>query len=276
MGSEIIFERVAGAFREAQFQAARLLWAAPFAKLLRATSVGARMSIGVTTFKDRFTKYFRPLLEDLCFLFPRTPVIVCANGHVDVAEHEKYLIEIAEFCKRFPQVTLVPYHEPRGLAEIWNEICRRSVPNKVLILNDDLVLTPFFGRWFERAGVWDERIVLINGVFSHYLVDTSLVQELGGFDEKFVEIGGEDDDFTFRLAEQGISLPSVYCNHVRNASEPLARNSFGFDMTGTSRYSDKNAQVLREKWTMLDQPAPGSVYVPRHRKYVRRNSLTFD
>jgi len=166
------------------------------------------LTIGVTTFLNRYEIFFKPLVRKLGFLFPECRLIVAANGSVLREEQQKYLQELREFCVAYGNIELIAYENPRGLSHLWNRIMDAAGSEKVMILNDDLRLKTGFGRFMKNSGIMNEEITTINASWSHFLISRNIFNLTGEFDEELKEFGGEDDDYLARLALLGIR-PSV-------------------------------------------------------------------
>jgi len=226
-------------------------------------AINSDYSIGVTTFLDRYNIYFKGLVKKLVFLFPDKEIIVAVNGHVKKAEQIKYLEEITDYTKNFNNVYLIKYKEPQGLSKLWNDIIKKSDSNKILMLNDDLKISPSFRSEFESSNVIQERIAVINKTWGHYLISKSIIEQVGWFDENLLEIGGEDDDYCARLAMENIPIKHFNIKSITNFSKPLKVNSYGKDMTGKDRYSAYNANyLLNVKWITSNEPFEGAIHVP--------------
>lgn len=220
-------------------------------------------SIGVTTFLNRYDNYFKSLLTKLVYLFPDKEIIVAVNGHVKKAEQIKYLEKITNYTKKFNNVFLIKYVEPQGLSKLWNEIIKKSDSKKVLMLNDDLKLSPSFRSAFESSNIIKERVAVINRTWGHFLISKEIIDKVGWFDENLLEIGGEDDDYSARLAIENIPIKHFNIKSIANFSKPLKENSYGRDMTGKHRYSAYNTDyLLNKKWITSNEPFDGAVYVP--------------
>lgn len=249
----------------------RLIYAAwPAFRILppKAMPSNLRFSIGIATFKDRFDDLFAPLLRRVAHQFADTQVIVFANGHVDQDRQAEYLPRIEALCRGFSNVELHTSMQPRSLSSIWNFMIRNSRADRMLVLNDDLRITPHFRKSLVRAGFFETEVSTINNIWSHFLISRSVIERIGWFDEELLELGGEDDDYTFRLALAGVPLETRHCLHVWNESRPSRRNSYGHDMTGEYRYSKYNEERFAAKWIVARDAFPGSTYVARNQVHV--------
>ena len=224
-----------------------------------------KITIGITTFMDRFETCLKPLLSKTSILFPDCQIIVIANGHVKNDEQIKYLSEIEQYCKGYNNVTLIAFTEPRGLSYLWNTIIRQSKFSKLLILNDDIKIRLRFRNFILEEEIIDKQIATINYSWSHFFITKPIVEKIGWFDERLHEIGGEDDDYAARLALAGINVSNFNSGTItgklkRNA---LKINSYGRDMSKQQGgYSTLNSKYLKSKWIMSNEYFQGATYVP--------------
>jgi len=231
------------------------------------------LTIGITTFMDRFENCLKPLVKKISFIFPECEIIVIANGHVLKEEQKKYLEKIEKFCGRFDNVKLISFSDPRGLSSIWNLLINQSQTERILLLNDDLRIKVDFREFISSCGILQSPVATINSSWSHFVISRSIVEKVGYFDENLKEIGGEDDDYSARLAIAGIeknnfSSGSVISRNRRNLRK-LKLNSFGKNMAEQKGgYSTVNSEYIESKWIISDTYFDGSVLVPdRRHKY---------
>jgi len=224
-------------------------------------------TIGITTFMNRFENCLKPLLKKISVLFPKCQIIVIANGHVKHNEQIKYLNKINKFCDRFANVKLISYHEPKGLSHLWNQIIKNSKYDKILILNDDLKIKMKFTQFVEYKGILKQNIATINSSWSNFFITTEIVDKIGWFDEGLLEIGGEDDDYSARLALKNIPIYNfktfTIAGKLKLKNKRLLVNSYGKDMNEECYgYSSYNNHYLDEKWLMSNELFDGAVEVP--------------
>ena len=224
-------------------------------------------SIGITTFMDRFETCLKPLLAKASILFADCQIIVVANGHVKKHEQAEYISEIEKYCSKFNNVQLVTFREPTGLSFLWNTVIKNSDSSSVLILNDDIRIKERVRSFISGSGICTLPVATINRSWSHFLISKSVVDEIGWFDENFLEIGGEDDDYLARLAMNGIKPGDFKTDTITRAGKKNRRNpvmnSYGRDMSKEDGgYSSLNAKYLAEKWDTADEYFDGAVEVP--------------
>jgi hypothetical protein len=225
------------------------------------------LSIGIATFMNRYDDCLVPLIYKLTKLFPDCEIIIVANGHILRREQEVYLKKISLFCSNFENVKLFMHNNPRGLSEIWNQIIRVSSNEDVLILNDDVDLKIEFNKSILEVLTRHKEITLLNNSWSHFLINKSLMKTVGGFDEGLKEIGGEDDDYTARLAINNILIDGFDLNTIKNKlrlkQKMLKINCYGKNMHEEHNgYSSFNNKYLNEKWIVSNTDFPGAVEIP--------------
>lgn len=226
---------------------------------------GTKFSIGITTFKERYRLFFKKLLKKMTYLFPDSEIIIAVNGNYDPEKQAPYLDKIKKYCRRFPNVKTVTYLEPQGLSKLWNQIIINSGSDKIFIFNDDIKVSPFFRKDLMESGITGEKVATIKNSWSYFLISKEIIATIGWFDERLLEISGEDDDYLARLALKGISAPGFKIDSIQNYSHKLKINSFGKDMTGSQPYSDYNSEFLQKKWHKRGTPLDG--YVLSRGKY---------
>jgi hypothetical protein len=218
-------------------------------------------SIGVTTFIDRFGRNFKKQLSRLNYLFPLNQILVAVNGHYDQQQQVEYLDQVKKFCGQYGNVEIFTYDQPQGLSRLWNQLILRSRNERIIILNDDLLISYFFRKNLEGSGVLQESVALLNNSWAHFLISRQVIKLNGWFDERFVEIGGEDDDFHVRLAINGLELPRYNVPGIRNLGLIPKINSYGQADSARERYSKKNTDFLYRKWTIAGRPFDQSHYI---------------
>ena len=243
---------------------------APFYRAMLSGSRPLGITIGITTYKDRFEGCLKPLLPKVCALFPKDQVIVIANGHYLKGEQSDYISRFNEFCGRFGNVVSEAYTEPRGLSSLWNRIIEKADHPAVLILNDDIMIRPGFRRVVRGMLAGSDPVVTVNSSWSHFLITSEAVAKVGLFDEGFREIGGEDDDYLARMAIAGVIAGNVVSGCISGRSKRRMKvsglNSYGRDMSKEAGgYSTLNSEYLLGKWETSGTYSEGAAEVPGRR-----------
>jgi hypothetical protein len=221
-------------------------------------------SIGVTTFLERYEILFKDLIKRLNFSFPGTEIIVAVNGHYNQEKQKEYLLQIEQYCKNFSSVKLIIYEKPQGLSKLWNRILISSTNNKIFLLNDDILFYPSIHKKIDSSGILKENISLINQSFSHFFINKSIIKEVGWFDERLLEIGGEDDDYHVRLTINNIELKNYLFKGLSNFKPKLKVNSYGNMVNAQiGGYSNSNTAFLLKKWDVRNKKFEGATFIYR-------------
>lgn len=226
----------------------------------------ATCSIGVVTYLGRFEISFRPLLRRLALLFPDYEINVFINGHYDIAKQVHYLMEVTRFLQQFGNVRYLTNVEHQSLARGWNWLILMSTCDNILVLNDDVIFTYEFRYNLEKLKEVPD-IFLINDSWSHFVINKKVVRKVSWFDERFVGLGCEDHDYTFRLAMKGIIADTLTVPGIWNQSSPQVDPGWAkmsaVDLE-VGRHTEVNRNFLKKKWYWSDYedvPEQGSVNV---------------
>lgn len=180
------------------------------------------ISIGITTFENRFDRYFVPLLSKLKDYVPENEVIVAINGEHNQEFNEDYRKLILEFLSRQKKVYPIIFPRFRGLSKLWNSIIINTTHDYILLINDDIMITDpdFMDSICSAIKKNKGRSFLINKSWSHFLINRAEIDELGYFDERLLGIGEEDGDMTWRyLSHFGRDISSFKIKGFVNYAE---------------------------------------------------------
>ena len=229
-----------------------------------------RYSIGIVTYIRRYEKFFKPLVDTLSRLFPDTEIVIAINGYYDQAEQEEYLRKITSFLEPHPNINPLVYREAQSLAKLWNQLIINSTCQKVLILNDDILVLPSFRKQLESCGILATNIGLLKKTWSHFLISKQIVSQIGWFDERFPGVGNEDEDYEARLALRQVPLPSFPLPALRNVVVKTKDFSYGKEMAVVNqKYTSENKRFFNSKWELVDEPKDGFVHVRILQKAAR-------
>ena len=221
-------------------------------------------SIGITTFMNRYDSCFKPLLQRICYLFPETEIIVSANGHYKSAEQLEYLERIEKYCSKYRNVRLVKYERPQGLSKLWNQLIILARNEKIVLLNDDLVISRFFHLDMQKANIYKAEVCTINRSWSNFLISKAIIGTVGWFDERMYEFGGEDDDYQVRLIMNNIELDNSFLTSIKAANTLKQEyNSYGKKTSDqVMGYSNVNTDfLLNKKWIASNDFFEGAIFV---------------
>ena len=247
-----------------------------------------KISIGITTFENRFERYFIPLVTRVKEYAPESEVIVAVNGEHKKAFDENYRRSVLEFIARHEKVYPVVFPQFRGLSKLWNSIIINASSDFILMLNDDIMIndSSFLKDVFSAVRKNKGRSFLINRSWSHFLVSRSEIDELGYFDERLLGIGEEDGDMTWRyLSHFGREINSFKIKCFINYAEETVSTYKppNIQCHSGSKYSLFNKEFMfKEKYRpdpagmkgMFDEPVtvrdPGKEQYPNEKFYRNR------
>jgi len=203
------------------------------------------MTVGITTFKHRFKKYFIPLIHTLKLgKNHELEVVVAINGEHKEKFDDGYRTDILEAIAYIPNTFPIIYPKFRGLTKLWNSILLTATEDYVLLLNDDVtVYSDNFLQHVEAKISHYKTSFKINGSWSHVVLKVSEVRDLGYFDERLLGIG-EEEEFAWRYEKfykksfLNLTIPGII-NHVDMTHPPTNITA------GTSgKYSKFNRDIL--------------------------------
>ncbi len=243
------------------------------------------ISIGITTFENRFEKYFLPLISKLREFNEDTEIIVAVNGEHNRTFGEDYRKQMLKSLSCRKNVYPVFFPRFRGLSKLWNTIIIHSTADHILLLNDDVMITaPGFmdkiNKYLNRNG---GRSFLINKSWSHCVISREEIDIMGYFDERLLGIGEEDGDMTWRYINRFKRPIANYAiSEFINYSEDTVDNykPINIKCHSNSKYSLFNRKFMFDRKYkpdingikgMFDQPQdlidPGNTQYPNEKFY---------
>lgn len=219
-------------------------------------------SIGVVTYVDRYEMFFKPLIKKLTKSFPNVEINVCINGFHDRNLQQNYLNEVSKFLSQFQNIKIIKFIEPQGLSKLWNLLIKNSEATKVLILNDDLIIRKSFSNNLYKSDILFQDFSLINRSWSHFLISKKIFDHIGDFDENFLGVGNEDEDYETRLIFSGYVIHNKKLKGIRNVSYPTRNFSYSKNMEiSNKKYSSVNSIYFDKKWQKSLTPKEGFKFV---------------
>lgn len=174
----------------------------------------SNITIGITTFKHRFERYFKPLIRQIRSQ-SEVEIIVYVNAQYGQEFDEEYRSEMLRFISEHKNIFPVFAPHFKGLSKMWNTIIVNSSNSDIMILNDDVSVNPGFIQEIERLTAQAKTSFRINGSFSHFVVSREEVFRVGFFDERLIGLGEEDGDWCFRFERHYQKhLPSYMTNGI--------------------------------------------------------------
>ena len=156
-------------------------------------------SVLITTYDKRFQKYLVPLIHKIRECFDGE-IILTVNGNYAQEFNEEYRKNLMQFLATVDKVYPIIFTEFRSLGKMWNYGIINSSCENVLVLNDDLIIEDnvFFDDVNNAIEQANGNSFKINNSWSHLIITKKDLQDIGYFDERFLSIGWEDDDFENR------------------------------------------------------------------------------
>ena len=144
---------------------------------------------------------------------PQGRIIIASNASCDEAD--------AAIKSALPGASLIPVLPERGLTYCWNiglrlpfEAKWEPLPEWLVIANDDVVFDSDWLCEFESGFIACPNALHIgmaypSNRYSCFAVHRDLVRKIGWFDERFVGIFYEDEDWHLRLSEYAKCAPGT-------------------------------------------------------------------
>ena len=154
---------------------------------------------------------------------------------------------------QLPRLRIIPSDSNLGVAGSWNWFLN-NLSGLLLISNDDLEVYPDTLQKFLQAQQSNMdpntlTFTIRRAPMSFFLVDTSIKDKVGLFDEKFYPAYFEDNDYEYRFKLGGYSSHIVECEqpfHVMSATLK-EQHAHGKNRQHNINF-DKNRQYYISKW----------------------------
>lgn len=174
-------------------------------------------SVAITTFNRRFD-LFKSLLKKIKEQREDLEVIVFINGLTNLPFDEDYRKNILEFISQYKNTFPVVFPEFRSLTRLWNNACRMTSNDYVLIIADDVdVEDTFFDDFDNSYEQLNGHCTYINGHFGGLFLNKHIVEELNWFDERYLGIGHEDGTFLRAYQRKfGHPMPILHVSSIKN------------------------------------------------------------
>lgn len=206
-------------------------------------------SIGIVTYVGRYKKYFIEGIKNLSKIFNDKEIICIINGHYDKNLQIEYLRSITSYLKQFPNVKYITNENNQSLSKCWNwTILMKNTPG-ILILNDDIKITPLFRHEFEKKIINNKIFFTINNSWSHFYITNDIIKKVGWFDERFIGVGSEDGDYMIRMAELNIPITNVACKGILNYVDKQKNAGWAnVSEIAYKKYTSANIEFMKKKW----------------------------
>jgi len=211
-------------------------------------------SIGVVTYVARFEEFFQPLIRQLAEAFLDKEIVCIINGHPDKALQIGYLKHVTAFMANYPNVRYLTYEANQPLSKCFNWLLLMSFAPRMLILNDDISLNLLFRKDLETALYEhsEDELLVINGSWSHMVINKQLIKKVGWFEERLLATGQEDADYRIRMENLGLKVSHANCKGIINYVAPQKnagwQNISSVSKT-TGKYSSLNEEFFEKKFS---------------------------
>ena len=213
-------------------------------------------SIGITTYSYRYEKFLINLISEIR-KNKDNEIILAINGNYNENFDEVYKKNVLELSSKYNDIFPFVYPNFRSLAKMWNNIVINSTNEYVLLLNDDISITdPIFWKLVEENIEKHQTSFGINSSFCAFIIKKSELYEMGWFDERFLGIGWEDNNFYDRYQKQfnraylyltnisGINIHVDIENRIINQRKSIS---------GYEKYSEFNRKIYEQKLESIQQ-----------------------
>ena len=203
--------------------------------------------IGITTFSLRFD-FVKNLITKIRELGVENNIYLCINGEKNSDFKDSYRKDILKLCEDNSNVYPIFFVEMRGLSKLWNSLIIHSTKDDVLILNDDIILESDHLFRSVSEHIQSKQyfgLSKINNTFSYFVINKSLINDLGYFDERLLGFGEEDGDITYRLIKQkGVDVYNLYAQGIQNIVSDIRHEHV---KKGIGKYSFFNRDFIFNK-----------------------------
>lgn len=222
------------------------------------------LSIGITTYKYRFEKYLKPLMNTIRG-FCDNEIIIGVNGEYKEGFNEDYRKGMLNFCADSANVFPFIYPNFRSLAKMWNNIIINATSNNVLVLNDDVLIdnSVFWDEIQKLMETYDGHI--IEGIhLSAFIIRKDKMTPKSWFDERLLGIGAEDWDWRRRKRNGTVEFTSVpRINGWKNFSD---KHECIQNQRPNTKYSRFNLEVYNKNYPVVDQYPFEQYYLTNYHK----------
>lgn len=221
----------------------------------------SKYSLGVVTYHARLETYFKPLIRNLVRIFPDREILCVVNGHPEGTLQIRYLDEVTDFLKQFPNVRYLAHANFQPLSKSWNQLIALSRTEKLVIMGDDVFVGDLFREELEKCLDKHPTLFLLNRTWCHFVISKETVRKVGWFEERFPGIGWEDTDYTFRMIMAGVPTLSEKALGIFNLSTDNDNNPGWENPEGRKmKYTSANEDYFRSKWLTENYDGQGSGY----------------
>lgn len=199
-------------------------------------------SVVITTFDKRFEEFLVPLIASIKRQRPNIEIVVTINGPGKGYFDEVYRANVLTYLAQFKNVYPAMFPNFQSLAKMWNRGALTASHNRILVLNDDLNIQSSGDACFfdglEAAMSKQQSTFIINGSFSHFILNKQELIEVGFFDERLLGLGEEDGDFFWRYHQKyQREIPNVDIGLIDNVHSDTADDGYTKGIRTASKFN---------------------------------------
>ena len=199
------------------------------------------LDIAIVTFSARF-KEVSSLISSIR-QFTDNRILLLVNGDYDEPLNMNYVQNILKLSLSYDNIVPIILPEFRSLSKLWNTSIIFSDKPYVMILNDDTIWN---NNLIEEIDLINLDILLINDIFSHFVINKLFIDELGYFDERFLGVGWEDSDLYMRYYQsKNKPIPTLQTNSISHqaldSADTQIKKTWG-------KYSAYNLNYAEQKY----------------------------
>lgn len=222
------------------------------------------LSIGITTYQYRFDKYLVNLIRQIREQSDNE-IILAINGQYKEPFSESYRKDVLNFCTVYPKIFPFMYPNFRSLSKLFNTIIINATGDYVLILNDDMTITEsdFISKVEKQCDIIKSHF-RINNKLANFVIRKESMNPLSWFDERFLGIGWEDEEYMTRVNSGLIEMPNVSISGINHHVEDT--NSINSQRKSLGKYSSFNSEVRRMQLPTEPQYPHEQFYLENYNK----------
>jgi hypothetical protein len=242
-------------------------------------------TIAITTFSKRYNLLV-DLIQQIRSFNKKTKILLMINGEKDGDFDNKYRLMILKLCAGFENIYPNFFIETRGVAKLWNSAIILSASENLLILNDDLELKMpnlFSDVETHLKSKEFSGLTKINNSFSHFIINKSIIDSVGYFDERLIGFGEEDGDITYRFIKNKIHINNIHVNGIVNIISNIRHDhiesgigkysKFNRDFIYGSKYKPSKNSIIKGMFDVfMDQILEDKPQYP-YEKFFRENKI---
>lgn len=158
------------------------------------------LSIGITTFRNRFTD-LESQVGAIKSFDKDIPIILAVTSNYKEKMPESYRRNILELSLKYDSIYPMIFPKYTGLSKMWNNLIIHCNTTHIFLMNDDITYTNPMALFEIKKHIQDKELFEVNWGFGTFVISKRCAIDVGFFDERFIAYGEEDFDFMNRYKE---------------------------------------------------------------------------